>query len=35
MNKMFQNSYFRHEITPFVLYNVGNELEKRKGEQYL
>jgi len=35
MNKLFQNSYFRHDITPIVLYNVLNETDKLKGEQYL
>ena len=35
MNKMFQNSYFRHVITLFTVYNVGDELDERKGEYYL
>ena len=35
MNKLFQSSYFRHDITPIVLYNMCDELDKRKGEQYL
>ena len=33
MNKLFQNSYFRHEITPFIFYNVSDELDKQKGEK--
>ena len=35
MNKLFQNSYFRHDITPIILYNVFDELDKLKGERYL
>ena len=35
MNKLFQSSYFRHDIFSMLLYNVCDELDKRKGEQYL
>ena len=35
MNKMFQNSYFRHDITSFWFYNDSDELDKRKGDCYL
>ena len=34
MNKLFQNSYFCHDITPIVFYNVCDELDMLKGEQY-
>ena len=35
MNKLFQNSYFRHDVIPIVFYNVCDGFDKRKGEQYL
>ena len=34
MNKLLQNSYFRHDIISFVLYNDGDELNYPKGDNY-